>query len=284
MVFKKGSEIIELRKQINLLEKENSILRKRLGQEEQMQVESLVTHEIQQMSLPELKSKIVKLAQAYRGERMRNEEYEKALKQAQVEISQARKLAHDLEALQKQHEDDSERFLQIQKETQKISLYRETIKKQEEVIKKLESVLDRTMKDNSVKKDNLLEMEQLRTENLRLQRELKDMVIQATPGTFIKPSEDLEKYKSEINRLEKQITSLQYELSNRRPMSADKRDMQNEILDLEVRLHKAQSRVSSLETEMISNARKYGEEIARLKTKISEKESIIETLRMENNI
>jgi hypothetical protein len=58
-----GSEIIELRKQIKLLQSENSILRKRLGQEEQMQIESLVTQEIHKMSLPELKSKIIKLAQ-----------------------------------------------------------------------------------------------------------------------------------------------------------------------------------------------------------------------------
>jgi len=92
-----GAEIVELRKQIKLLQNENQILRKRLGQEEQMQIESLVTQEIHKMSLPELKSKIIKLAQAYRGERLRNEEFEKALRQAQNEIANARKLANDLE-------------------------------------------------------------------------------------------------------------------------------------------------------------------------------------------
>jgi hypothetical protein len=58
-----GAEILDLRKQVKLLQNENSILRKRLGQEEQMQVESLVTQEIHKMSLPELKTKIIKLAQ-----------------------------------------------------------------------------------------------------------------------------------------------------------------------------------------------------------------------------
>ncbi len=62
-----GSEILELRKQIKMLQNENAILRKRLGQEEQMQIEAMVTQEIHKMSLPELKSKIIKLAQAYRG-------------------------------------------------------------------------------------------------------------------------------------------------------------------------------------------------------------------------
>ena len=125
-----GAEIVDLRKQIKLLQNENQILRKRLGQEEQMQIESLVTQEIHKMSLPELKSKIIKLSQAYRGERLRNEEFEKALRQAQNEIANARKLANDLEQLQKVHEEDSEKYLNLQRETQKIGLYRETIKKQ----------------------------------------------------------------------------------------------------------------------------------------------------------
>ena len=112
-----------------------------------MQIESLVTQEIHKMSLPELKSKIIKLSQAYRGERLRNEEFEKALRQAQNEIANARKLANDLEQLQKVHEEDSEKYLNLQRETQKIGLYRETIKKQEEVITKMEGLLKKTMNE-----------------------------------------------------------------------------------------------------------------------------------------
>ena len=70
---------------------------------------------------------------------MRNEEYEKALKSAQVEISNARKLANQLDQIQKLHEEDSKKFLDLQRETQNIGLFRETINKQEEVIKKLEN-------------------------------------------------------------------------------------------------------------------------------------------------
>lgn len=42
------------------------------------------------MSSEELRTKILKLAQAYRDERVRNEEFDKALKNAQREIAQAR--------------------------------------------------------------------------------------------------------------------------------------------------------------------------------------------------
>jgi len=279
-----GAEIVELRKQIKLLQNENQILRRRLGQEEQMQIESLVTQEIHKMSLPELKSKIIKLAQAYRGERLRNEEFEKALRQAQNEIANARKLANDLEQLQKVHEEDSEKFLNLQKETQKIGLYRETIKKQEEVITKMEGLLKKTMNENERQKDSLLELEQLRTENLKLQKEIKDFVVNSTPGVLGRGNTELEKSKKEISRLQTIINELQNDLSNKRPISAEKKELQNEILELEVKYQKANARISALQKELESSAKNYAKEIAALKLILAEKEALIENMRAENSL
>ena len=279
-----GAEIVELRKQIKLLQNENQILRRRLGQEEQMQIESLVTQEIHKMSLPELKSKIIKLAQAYRGERLRNEEFEKALRQAQNEIANARKLANDLEQLQKVHEEDSEKFLNLQKETQKIGLYRETIKKQEEVITKMEGLLKKTMSENERQKDSLLELEQLRTENLKLQKEIKDFVVNSTPGVLGRGNIELEKSKKEITRLQKIIDELKNDLSNKRPISAEKKELEYEISDLEVKYQKANARISSLQKELESSAKNYAKEIAALKLILAEKEALIENMRAENSL
>ena len=279
-----GSEIIELRKQIKLLQNENQILRRRLGQEEQMQIEALVTQEIHKMSLPELKSKIIKLAQAYRGERMRNEEFEKALKQAQNEIANARKLSNELENLQKVHENDTNKYLNLQKETQKIGLYRETIKKQEEVIVKMENLLKKTMNDNERQKDSLMELEQLRTENLKLQKELKDFVVNATPGVIGRNNIELEKSKNEIKRLQQLINELQDDLRNKRPISAEKKELQTEILQLEVKYQKSQARVMSLEKELENSAKNNAKEIAALKLMLAEKQALIENMRMENAV
>ena len=173
---------------------------------------------------------------------MRNEEYEKALKSAQVEISNARKLANQLDQIQKLHEEDSKKFLDLQRETQNIGLFRETINKQEEVIKKLETLLSKTVNESKKQKESLLELEQLRTENLKLQRELKDIVINTNPGVIGKTNPVIENYKKEIKKLENQVRSLQEELNSKRPISSNKKDMQNNIVDLEVQLHKSQSR------------------------------------------
>jgi hypothetical protein len=51
-----------------------------MGEEETIELQNLVAKEISYMTNEELKSKIIKLAQAYRAERLRNEEFERALK------------------------------------------------------------------------------------------------------------------------------------------------------------------------------------------------------------
>jgi predicted nucleic acid-binding Zn-ribbon protein len=215
---------------------------------------------------------------------MRNEEFEKALKQAQVEITNARKISHELEQMQKLHEEDSQKYLDLQKETQKIGIYRETIKKQEMVITKYEGLLKKTMNDSNKQKESLLELEQLRTENMKLQKELKDLIINIPSGTLGKPNPELDRYKREVDKLESVIRELQEDLRSKRPLSTNQKGMQKEILELEVKFHKANSRVKALEDEIQDNAKRYAQEISRLKMILSEKESIIETLRMENII
>lgn len=219
---------------------------------------------------------------AYRALKMKNEDYVKELKRAEIEIGNARKLGFEYEQLQKVHQSDSEKFLDLQRETQQIGKYRDTVKNQQELIQKLESLLNRTMAENERQKDGLLELEQLRTENMKLQKELKDIVVNATPGVIGKGNIELEKYKKEVKKLEKIVLSLREELNSKRPISAEKKHIENEVLELEVKFHKAVSRVRSLEDEIQENAKRYAQEIARLKMLLSEKESVIETLRLEN--
>jgi hypothetical protein len=170
-----GAEIVDLRRQIKMLQSENAILRKRLAHEEQIEIASLVTKEIAKMNMEELRAKIVKVAQAYRDERVRNEEFEKALKGAQKDIVMSRQLQAEYEKLQRTHEEASKKLLAMQQEIQKTQLYRETIKKQEKVIAKLEKLLESLLKDTEKARGSVVELEQLKTENLTLQKQLKQM-------------------------------------------------------------------------------------------------------------
>ena len=55
------------------------------------------------MSNEDLKVKVIKLAQAYRQERIRNEYFEKALKSANQDLAQTKRVQTQLEQLEEKH-------------------------------------------------------------------------------------------------------------------------------------------------------------------------------------
>ena len=81
------------------------------------------------MSNEELKHKVIKLAQAYRSERIRNEYFEKALKSANVDLVQTKRVTTELENLKGHYDKLRNNFSSINKEMQKIGLYKDTIRK-----------------------------------------------------------------------------------------------------------------------------------------------------------
>lgn len=110
-----------------MLQSENNILRKKLKQEEQIEVKQLLNKEINKMGVEELKTKIMKLAEVYRDERVRNEEFEKALRNAQKDLNQQNNLEEQLAEQQKQHQHMATKLLDLQKQANKTNLYRNTI-------------------------------------------------------------------------------------------------------------------------------------------------------------
>lgn len=162
------SEVVDLRKGLKMMQSENAILRKQMAGEEASQLQNLVAKEIASMSNEDLKHKVIKLAQAYRSERIRNEYFEKALKSANVDLAQTKRVATELENLRGHYDKLRGNFSQINKEMQKIGLYKDTIRKQESVIVKLEALLDKTLRETQRAREGILELEKLKTENLEL--------------------------------------------------------------------------------------------------------------------
>ena len=93
------AEIVDLRRTIKLMQSENAILRRKLGEEESMELSHLVSKEISHMTNEELKGKVVKLAQAYRAERLRNEDFERALKSANVDLVHDKQTQAELDTM-----------------------------------------------------------------------------------------------------------------------------------------------------------------------------------------
>lgn len=276
-----GAEIIDLRRQIKLLQSENAILRKRLHEEEEIDVRAVVSKEVEQMNNEELKLKIIKIAQMYRNERTRNEEFEKIIKQAQSEVSEAYKYKMELDKLREKHERDMGKLQKVQGQVDRVKVYRETIKKQEAVISKLEKLLDKTLKDTQQARETVQELEKLRTENFELQRRLKDTAM----GTATGNSNNVEQARQEVRRLERLVFELKEQLKSKRPETRqDQTDMEREKIMLEVDLQRAELRVQAMQEEMDRSSAKFAKELAHYKGLLAEKQSIIDTMRIGPDI
>ena len=72
-----------------------------------------MTKDLLQMSASEVKNKILKLAQAYKTERLRNQEFEDAIKIAYKDLDTIADLEKELESLQGDHGIKSEKLLDL---------------------------------------------------------------------------------------------------------------------------------------------------------------------------
>jgi len=265
-----GSEIVDLRRELKLELSENGLLKKRLAHEEKLEIHKLVSKEMAAMNPEELRVRLVKISQSYKEERNRNEEFEKAIKAAHRDMVEVRKTQKRFEELEKVHADRSKKLLEMQQELRKISLYRETIKKQEKVIVRLESLLENTMKDTEQAGRQAVELEKIKSENLDLQQRLKQKVYGK------RENEEIERYREEVRKLERIRQDLQEELKLKRPVSSQGQNLDQQNLDLEVQLKKAEARVESLQSELNKNAKRYSEEIAQLQAVLQEKTATVD--------
>lgn len=280
------AEILDLRRTIKMMQSENAILRRRMmGEEEGLELQHLVTKEISHMTNEELKAKVVKLASAYRSERLRNEEFERSLKSANVDLVQAKQTQAELENMQQAYAEAMRRLAEYGKEAQKTSLYKDTIKKQERVITKLETLLEKTLKDTQRARDGVLELEKLRTENLELQQALKSGGGPQQYGMAKKgdmgDSDEVHRLRGEVQLLEGLVSELRAELKNKRPQTptgGPLGDWEDQRIDMEVKAQKAQARIDALQNELTNSAQMYAREISKLKLIIAEKDSLIETM------
>lgn len=265
-----GNEMVELRKELKLEISENGMLKKRLAHEEKLEIHKMVSKEMMNMNPDELRIKLVKVSQAYKEERHRNEEFERAIKAAHRDMVEVRKTQKKFEELEKVHTEESRKLLNMQHEIRKVNLYRDTIKKQEKVIVRLEHLLENTMKDTEKATKQSLELEKIKSENLELQQRLKQKVYGK------RENEEIERYREEVRKLERIKNEIQEELKYKRPTSSHGQNLDHQNFELEVQLKRSEARVESLQSELNKNAKRYSEEITQLQSVLNEKTSMID--------
>ena len=123
-----GKEVLELRKQLKLLKIENYNVAKKVETLKEIDDKLMITPDIKEMHHADVKNKLLKLAQAFNTEKMRNKDFEFVLRKAHVHLTERKKMQAKLELLERNHSDSAERLLQRQDELKKSSVYNDTIK------------------------------------------------------------------------------------------------------------------------------------------------------------
>ena len=210
------------------------------------------------MSVDDLQTKIVKIAQAYRGERLRNEEFSKALKSANVDLAQAKTISAEHENLTMAFREQSNKLSLLSKENKKTTLYKDTVKKQEAVIGKLEGLLEKLMRDKKARDAERRALDKSQVEN---------------DAKFMTSEE--EKLRIQIAKQEEIINDLRDELAN---VKGGNPDGNMETVELEVQLQNAEARASAASSQLQEQAVMHAREISNLKQQLLQKESIIDTM------
>mmetsp|Transcript_19560 Transcript_19560/g.35845 ORF Transcript_19560/g.35845 Transcript_19560/m.35845 type:complete len:376 (-) Transcript_19560:716-1843(-) len=271
-----ASEIVDLRRQVKLLQSENANLRRQLNEEEAADVEKIVSREVERMSNEDLKGKVIKLAQMYRNERRRGEEYERLLKSAQEEMVSAYKLKAERDKLILDVDRVKKANTQQEREIRKVGSYRETIRKQEVVISKLEGLLKAAMRDTQQARETALERDRYKTENLELRRQVRNTG--AVSGGEI--GDDM--LKQEVRRLERQVFELEHQLKSKRPITSQgDSDLERRMIELEVELQRSELRVDGMQQEMDANAVRFAQEMSRMQGLLAERQSLIDTMQAD---
>ena len=65
------------------------------------------------MSVPELKTRLLKLAQAFKAAKVRNSEFESQIQQAYKDVETIPKLQRELDGMQAEHKQRSQQLLEM---------------------------------------------------------------------------------------------------------------------------------------------------------------------------
>merc|ERR1712039_778239 len=212
-----GEEIVNLRRQIQMLKNENAQLRSQVEDEEKLaeEVQKRPPPEgLESLSSAELASKLQRALDKYRNERAKGVELTRRVEETLKEVARGRGLARALEELEKAHLEQNKEIQRLQEENRKIETYRETTKTQEKVIAKLEKILENSLQEVQKAQRVQVDVERLKTENLRLRERCAHLVARRKyEGGGAEEADELQRQialkDEEISRLEGVVRELQ---------------------------------------------------------------------------
>eukprot|EP00929_Paragymnodinium_shiwhaense_P088267 TRINITY_DN48556_c0_g1_i1.p1 TRINITY_DN48556_c0_g1~~TRINITY_DN48556_c0_g1_i1.p1 ORF type:complete len:1103 (-),score=317.49 TRINITY_DN48556_c0_g1_i1:83-3391(-) len=284
---KAGEEIVALRRQVQLMQHENARLKAQIEDEEKLAEEirnKPIPEGLETLSSAELAQKLHRALEKYREEKTKVAELANRLEEALRETTKGRGLQRALEELEQAHLEQNQELQRLQEEGKKLETYRQTTKTQEKVIVKLEKILEGSLAEVQKAQRVQVDVERLKTENLRLREKCANLVARRKGGGGSGGAdlEDLRRQvgekEGEIVRLEGMVRDLQG--SSGQPVRAEQesqrlKELEESRIAWEQRCMAAEQRLQMIQSRIDESSRKYGGEIASLKVEVAKRDAKI---------
>ncbi len=248
------------------------------------------TDDLEILDRVELEKRLLMAVQAYEIETGRRKELEEKMRDVHGKLLRLKGVERQYKALEEAHVAQAEFIQKMQQEVAKVSIllrilepqidkYRVTTRNQEEVIEKLEEMMQGALMEAKRSKSLEAEREAL-MEDLRKETEEKESLRKQVETMEAHIVEMQKKFEDDMKRLEvaEETFNLIIPQANPPPASnaagaaattkAKPGDWEKERLMLTLRTEKAETRAKSMEKQMNDNNKKFAREIAELKTKL----------------
>jgi len=289
-----GEEIVELRRQLQLLQSENTRLKAKIEDEEKM-LEGATSRPLPdglaRMSASDLAKKLQLALEKYREEKLRGVGLERRLEEAVKEASRGRAVERRLEDMERAHLDQNKEFQRLQDENRKLEGYRQTAQTQEKVIAKLERILESSLQEVQKAQRIQVDVERLKSENLRLREHCAKLVSQRQGNQYSGGgAEDLARQVAEktdeVARLQALVKDMQRGAAQRHevalansPQLARERhrldDFEGQRLEWERRCQAAEDRLRGVQQQLVESSKKYGAELSNLRVEVAKRDARI---------
>jgi chromosome segregation ATPase len=289
-----GEEIVELRRQIQLLQNENGKLREQIESDDRL-AEDVRNRpppaEFENLGSAELALRLQTALQKYRDEKGKSKELQRRLDEAMKEVARGQGLERTLDDLERTHMQQNTELQRLQEENRKIEIYRQTVKSQEKVISKLEKVLEGSLDEVQKAQRTQVDMERLKTENVRLREQCANLAARRKyqdggEEDLIELRQQIKAKDEEITRLEALVSDLQTigmkGASQKRDKDAEQKldDMEMEKTEWQQKCQRLEQRLQMMEKQLTENSKQYGKEISNLKVEIAKRDAKVIELEM----
>lgn len=225
-----------------------------------------LSKEVLGMYPEEVKNSLLKVTQALRNERARNEAFEKVIAEARKEVLETVAVKAELDRMREKHLKTLRKLQGVQSQVERGEEYRTTVAKQKVILGKLEDYMTNALKNVKSIQDSKQEINRLQIETTEIKKRMKEAAHGVTPGS-------IDQLKHEVEELEMLAKSLRDQLSSKRSSEYNPNLSQDDRrkMELEVEIQRTQLRIDSMESEITRNTIRFAKEISDYKALIMEK-------------